>query len=248
VPSSPARRRDLFELTAGYVLILAVIWTSGTAQRTLYWFAFVFILATSIVRRQRLSEMGLASRGLRASLWIVIAALLLTAGAAVCARRLHTLHPLYGPPPLALHLSGYLLWAFLQQFILQVYVLLRLLRLGVRRDSSIWLATLLFVIAHVPNPVLMGLTLLWGLASCRLFLRYRNLYTLAISHCILGVSVAITVPNDLQHHMRVGLGYFTYHPHPRHDAYRRSTPHTVSTVACVIAEAPIRRSCRHARP
>ena len=52
-----------------------------------------------------------------------------------------------------------------------------------------------------------------------LFLRYRNLYPLAISHAILGISIAITVPGPVDHNMRVGLGYLTYRQH-----HGRATP------------------------
>ena len=36
---------------------------------------------------------------------------------------------------------------------------------------------------------------------------------LGIAHGILGLSLALTVPNSLHHHMRVGLGYLRYHQH-----------------------------------
>jgi membrane protease YdiL (CAAX protease family) len=103
----------------------------------------------------------------------------------------------------------------MQQFILQVYVLLRFLRLGMRRTPAVALAAVLFAIAHIPNPVLVSLTLVWGTISCLLFLRYRNLYALALAHGILGMCLAVTVPNHIHHHMRVGLGYLQYHHHLR---------------------------------
>jgi len=65
----------------------------------------------------------------------------------------------------------------------------------------------------VPNPFLMPATLLWGFASCLLFLRYRNLYPLMMAHAILGITVAITIPGPVVHNMRVGLGYLTYRSH-----------------------------------
>jgi len=55
------------------------------------------------------------------------------------------------------------------------------------------------------------LTLVWGFASCLVFLRYRNLYPLAIAHAIFGISIAITVPGPVVRNMRVGLGYLRYH-------------------------------------
>ncbi len=57
------------------------------------------------------------------------------------------------------------------------------------------------------------MTLIWGLIACFVFLRYRNLYTLAITHAILGICLAISVPGPVIRNMRVGLGYLTY---PRH--------------------------------
>jgi membrane protease YdiL (CAAX protease family) len=108
-------------------------------------------------------------------------------------------------------MAGYLLWAFEQQFILQDYFLFRLLRTLPNEYSAVVGAALLFSTAHIPNPVLMAVTLVFGLASCALFLHYRNLYALGLVHGILGLCVAISVPNAVTHHMTVGLGYLRYH-------------------------------------
>jgi hypothetical protein len=98
----------------------------------------------------------------------------------------------------------------------------------------------LFAFAHLPNPILTPLTLIWGLAACLLFLRYRNVYTLAIVHAVFGICIAVTVPGPVDHNMRVGLGYLTYRPHDHH--HRSQKDHIVSTDAWVIADAPTRRS------
>ena len=76
-----------------------------------------------------------------------------------------------------------------------------------------WVAAALFAIAHLPNPLLTVVTVLWGATACLLYLRYRNLYPLMIAHAILGIAIAITVPGPVDHNMRVGLGYLTYHSH-----------------------------------
>lgn len=198
------------ELAIGYGLILATIWTPNPAQRVLYWVAFAWIAVTAILRRKQVENHGLGFRGLLASLWIVGAAILVALAGLLLARHLHTLHRLYGPLPVLTHVWGYALWALMQQFILQVYVLVRLLRLGLRRNAAIAVSAILFAIAHIPNPLLMGLTIVWGAISCALFLRYRNLYTLALAHGILGMTLAVTVPNHVARHMRVGLGYLEY--------------------------------------
>lgn len=216
VPLPRSLRRDLLELTLGYGLILVVIWTPNPAQRFLYWFTFAFIAVTAWLAREHHETHGLGLRGLLPSLWIPALAAGLFVVAVLIARAAGTLHPLYGVLPLTLHIGGYAVWALMQQFILQIYILLRLLRMGLRRTPAVVLSAILFSLAHVPNPVLVGLTLLWGTLACLLFLRYRNLYTLALAHGILGMCVAVTVPNSIQHHLRVGLGYLTYgHRHHR---------------------------------
>ena len=211
----PPRTRDLAELCIGYGLILVVVWTSNPWQRILYWVAFAFIAVTAFLRRRETRPNGFGLKGLVPSLWIVLAAAALSLVAVGLAHHLQTLHRLYGVIPLGTHLLGYALWALMQQFILQVYVLLRLLRLGLRRTPAIILAAILFATAHIPNPLLVPVTLVWGALSCLLFLRYRNLYTLALAHAILGMCIAVTIPNRIHRHMRVGLGYLQYRTHHR---------------------------------
>jgi membrane protease YdiL (CAAX protease family) len=205
-------RRDLLELVVGYGLVLATIWTANPIQRVLYWLAFAWIVATTWARREGWTALGLGRKGLLQSLWIVGVALLLSAGAIFIASRTHTLHRLHGPTPIYLHGWGYIVWSVMQQFLLQSYFLLRLLRLLPGKAAPIIVATGIFALAHLPNPILTPITLVWGAISCILFLRYRNIYTLGLAHGIMGLCVAVTVPNSLHHHMRVGLGYLRYHP------------------------------------
>jgi membrane protease YdiL (CAAX protease family) len=207
------RFRDWAELWIGYGLILVVVWTPNPAQRVLYWLAVAFIAITAWLRRQETRPNGFGLKGLVPSLWIVLLAVAALFAAIGVARDLHTLHRLYGPLPVVAHILAYAVWALVQQFILQVYVLLRLLRLGLRRAPAIALAAVLFAIAHIPNPVLVPITLVWGTVTSLLYLRYRSLYALALAHGILGMGLAVCVPNPVHHHMRVGLGYLEYHAH-----------------------------------
>jgi len=215
------RARDLFEAILGYGLILSVIWTTNPLQRVLYWIALATILLITLLSREGLKTLGLGTRGLVTSLWIVGLALVLAALAVGLAFRLHTLHRLFGQrPPLIAHVSGYLIWALMQQFLINCYFLARFLRLTSRRWQGIALTALLFSLAHIPNPLLTLLTFVWGVISCLLFLRYRNLYTLGVAHGILGLCLAVTVPDHIHRHMRVGLGYLHYHqPLPSGDSF-----------------------------
>ncbi len=106
---------------------------------------------------------------------------------------------------------------------MQDFMLLRLLRF-LPEKAAVAATAVLFALAHLPNPILTPLTLLWGLAACTLFLRYRNLYVLAVVHAILGVTLAITVPANAIHNMRVGRGYLTYRPHGQHRVPSLSQP------------------------
>jgi hypothetical protein len=241
----PFPTRDLVELAVGYALIQATIWTANPWQRLFYWVALAWIVGTTWTQRDRWKAMGLGLTGLVRSLWVVAIAAIFAVLAVFLADRTHTLHRLHGPRSLLSHVWGYLLWAVMQQFLLQIYFLLRLLRLLPGKSMPVIAAAALFSLAHLPNPVLTPITLVWGIAACVLFLRYRNIYALGIAHGILGLCVAVIVPESIQHHMRVGIGYYRYHPRERHPYpvdHRNQMDQRVSTDAWVKADAPTRRS------
>jgi membrane protease YdiL (CAAX protease family) len=212
-------------MVAGYGMVMAVLWTPPPAQRPLFWAAFFGNLLLLLLRREDWSSLGLGGKGLLRSLWVVGAALVVALFAVWVALRLHTLHALTNRRPWQWHIWGYVLWALMQQVLLQGLVFLRLRRMIGRDNLAVLAAALLFALAHLPNPVLTALTFLWGLAACALFLRYRNLYTLGMAHAILGLCVALTVPDAVLHHMRVGTGYLRYCPR----SSQQSAPYRVHT-------------------
>src|SRR5258708_259633 len=180
-------RRDLLELAVGYTLIMATIWTANPTQRVLCWLALAWFVAPPGARRDSWTAVGLGRKGLLQSLWVVGVALLLSASTVFIASRTHTLHRLHGPTPIFLHGWGYIVWSIMQQFLLQSYFLSRLFRLLPGKAAPILAATSLFALAHLPNPILTPITLVWGAISCILFLRYRNVYTLGLAHGIMGL-------------------------------------------------------------
>jgi membrane protease YdiL (CAAX protease family) len=210
IPASASSRRDIIELAVAYGLILLVIWTPRPWQRILWWVAAAAVVAIASVSFEGLQAMGLRRENFLRSLWIVGAALLVSAIAVVLAIWLHTLHVPLTPLLFIETYVGYIIWTFAQQLLLQCFFLARLLRLLPSAKLAAVVTAAIFAAAHLPSPILAPVTLLWGLASCLLFLRYRNLYTLAIAHAILGITIAITVPGPVNHNMRVGLGYLTY--------------------------------------
>jgi membrane protease YdiL (CAAX protease family) len=234
------RRRDLVELVVGFGLILLAIWTPRPWQTWIALIALAWVVLATALSFDGWSAMGLRERGFLRSLWVTGAALLLAAGAVAVSSQIHTLHVPSEPALFVHRYWTYAVWALLQEFLLLDFFLLRLLRLLPQKLAAMLVTVGLFTLAHVPNPVLMPLVVVWGLIACVMFLRYRNVYTLGLAHAILGICVAITVPGTVDHNMRVGLGYLTYRP-PHHH-YRNQRPHTVSTNAWVMAEAPTRRS------
>ncbi|HUV68342.1 MAG TPA: CPBP family intramembrane glutamic endopeptidase [Terracidiphilus sp.] len=204
------KRRALLEIAFAYALILSVIWSPRPLQRFL-WLAAVAALATmTVLSFQGLEACGLRRKNFFRSLWIAGAALALAAVAFAAAGRMQTLHIPTSPLRFIATYWAYALWTFVQEFLLQCFFLLRLLRLLPGAKSAGLEAAGLFALAHLPNPILAPATLIWGFAACLLFLRYRNLYPLAIAHAIFGITIAVTIPGPAVHNMRVGLGYLTY--------------------------------------
>lgn len=231
--------RDLCELSIGYALILAVLWTPRPLQRWLYWLALAWFIFSVIASFPGWKALGCTVSGFWRSSWVVGVALVVAACAMTLASRLHTLHRPSGLVQWVFAFGGYAIWSLAQQFLLQSYFLARFRRVLPRATMAAIAAAVIFSAAHVPNPILTVLTLVWGLASCFIFLKARNLWTLAIAHAILGISIATTIPATTLHNMRVGLGYLRYRA--PHHLQRNQSDHKVSTVAWVSDDAPTRR-------
>jgi hypothetical protein len=200
--------RDLIELILGYGVVIGVIWTPEPLQHFFMPVALLLTLLVVLARRRSGEELGLGRRGLTQSLWIFPAAAALAALSLFAAMKAGTLHPLYKGD--FIHITGYVLWTLYQQFLLQDYFMDRLLRLVANETAAVGFAGTLFAAAHLPNLALTAATLAWGIVSCALFLRYRNLWALGLTQGLLGLCFAVCVPDALHHHLRVGLGYLHY--------------------------------------
>ncbi|HWR35256.1 MAG TPA: CPBP family intramembrane glutamic endopeptidase [Clostridia bacterium] len=206
---SPSRR--IAVLVVGYALLECALWTSRPAQFAWSALFAAWVVGTVVASRPTLAELGLGVTGLRASAWVVAAASALALLMLAAAATAGTLHPLFGLIPQIPHSLLYVFWAFQQQFILQCFFFLNLQSIvGTKR--AVVLASVLFAFAHLPNPVLTVGTLVTGVAFCAAFARYRNLYALAAAHAVLGLAVALSLPDDVHRHMRVGLGWLRYVP------------------------------------
>ncbi len=205
-----SRRRDFLELSGIYGLILLVIWTPHPYQGLLWCVAGIIIIGVIAISFEGWQPMGLCTANLSRSLWGVGLAAGVAVAAVAFADRMHTLHTPTTLVSCIRHYGGYALWATAQQIILQCFFLARSLRLMRNATIAAFFSACMFAVAHLPNPLLTAITLVFGMASCLFFLRYRNLWPLAAAHALLGIAIAITVPVDLDHNMRVGIGYLTY--------------------------------------
>lgn len=104
---------------------------------------------------------------------------------------------------------AYVIWALMQEFILQSFFFTRCEDLF-GGDAAVWIAATLFAAAHLPSPLLTTFTFMAALFFCSMFRRYRSIYPIAVVHAMLGLTVAMTMPDNLLHHMRVGIGYLKY--------------------------------------
>ena len=198
------------EIFVVLALLEAILWTPRSIVHTL----MVIAIAASVLWftwRSGYSQKNLGfTWPTRQGTWFILAtggliALAIPLGA------LATGHPVPANPdwPQAANLWPYIIWAFLQQFLLQSFFFLRFEAvLGSRR--AVLASTILFTLAHLPNLALTSLTFFGALFFTEMFRRYRSIYPLGIVHALLGIAVAYTFTDSVMHHMRVGLGFLRF--------------------------------------
>lgn len=218
--SGPARtdletadRRALWrQVLLVYASLEGALWTAGVAQGCFIALTVALTVGWTFSERHAWPDLGLDPGSIRRGWWIApvggaVAGLILLA-----AWRWHTLR---APPGLLAACANVvlsLIWAFAQQFLAQSFFFLHfeyLLRSG---RTAVIATALLFSSAHIPNPVLVPVTLVGGLILSELFRRNRTLYMLAVAHALVALCLAISVPEPLLHDMRVGIGYINYRP------------------------------------
>jgi hypothetical protein len=191
----------VFLLIMGYIwwLLLSHAWT---------WIALLgLLIGTHVARREGPGQLGFGWTGFRAAFPVVLPAalalclILLGVGA-----QFGTLRHLAARTVLV-GVAWYILWGLCQQYLLNGYFLNRLEKFGGAPGFAPVCAAVLFSLAHLPNWFLMAVTLAGGWVCARLFLRYRNLYVLAIAHGIVAFCIYLAVPDSVTGHLLVGPRY-----------------------------------------
>jgi membrane protease YdiL (CAAX protease family) len=210
VPEAYRRYFTWFQLITAYVLMERALWSSRLALQNKWVFVTaITVVAFVVVDRPSLQRLGL---GLPSSLGasLVLAVSFATAVILVFAVRGAGGQIPANPTWPSLHLAWqYVVWALVQEFMLQSFFFTRCEELF-GSPTAVWTTATLFAAAHLPSPILTTFTLVGGLFFCEMFRRYRSIYPIGIVHAVLGLTLAMTMPDSLLHHMRVGIGYLRY--------------------------------------
>jgi hypothetical protein len=106
-------------------------------------------------------------------------------------------------------LGGYFAFCLLQQVALNSLVHNRMLTFVQNEWVAASLTGAIFAACHWPNPVLVPLTFIGGVAMAAMFGRVRNIIPLAMGQAVLGSLIAWAFPMAWHHHLRVGPGYYS---------------------------------------
>lgn len=198
------------QIAIGYAFLEVAFWTEGRTQAVASVVAAGVIIALTFMSLRPASQLGLKFPNLTQSLWPAVIGVVAAGAMVEISLVSGSLHELYGHHSLQEHVVMYFIWAVVQQFILQSFFYVRVeSRLG-NTWRAVVVTAALFSLAHIPNPVLVPATFIAGIFFCAFFRKYRTIYPLAIAHAVLGLAVAVAIPDSILHHMRVGIAYLHY--------------------------------------
>lgn len=197
----------------GFSAVVALyIWRWQAASPRSWWVMAVWMGLSILLRRDTPKTLGWRADNLwssaRRAFPFFLAASLAMYGTGLFLGMLHRL-------PVHLiefrRFTGYFAFCLLQQVALNSFVTNRLLSYFDRPWPAAALAGILFAALHWPNPVLVPLTLVGGIAMAWLFSRDRNILPLALGQTILGALIWWAFPLAWHHSMRVGPGFRAFH-------------------------------------
>jgi hypothetical protein len=193
------RVSEIAEAIAFFLALLAYLWWLVIP---LPWSGVLVLLAVAVSWRRRSltpKSLGLGWEEFRASgrrwgvVWIFSVSLFLLLG----------YRSLFSPAALT-HGAVYFAWGAAQQVVYQSMTYLPLRDNLKSRRLAAGLAGAAFSIMHVPNPVLVPATFVWGVASCLLFERCRTVWGLALLQTMLASTLFWITPLELNRNFQIG--------------------------------------------
>ena len=196
------------EAAVVFTLIILYIWRLQRRAGAFWIVPLAIVIASHVYRHESLAFLGFRVQrpGLAFRAWgpwvLALAVIIVALGAT-----LHTVRP--GATPLgALEiLAGYFVWGLFQQYVLNGYFLNRIVQsLHGTRAAALapLIAGAVFATVHVPNRFLMAVTFVAGCLCAIAFLRYRNLWFLAVAHALIGSLLVLVTPLSIAHGFIVG--------------------------------------------
>jgi len=184
------------------------IWKLQTHAPWTWWVILVWLVMSLVARRDTPKTMGWRADNLwqatkRAAVFYGISSLLICVGGLF----LGMLHRLPEHLIDARRFGSYLAFCVLQQVGLNSMVTNRLMAAFQKPLPAALVAGVIFGALHWPNPVLVPLTFVGGVAMAWLFATERNILPLALGQAVLGALVWWAFPLAWHHSMRVGPGY-----------------------------------------
>jgi hypothetical protein len=194
------------EIAEAIVFFLALLVYLWLLVIPLPWSGVLVLLAVAVSWRRRSltpKSLGLAWEDFRASglhwsvVWVLSVSLFLILGH----RRLFSFAALT-------HGALTFAWGAAQQVVYQSMIYLPLRDNVKSRGLAAVLAGVAFSTMHVPNPVLVPATYVWGVASSLLFERCRTVWGLALLQTMLSSTLFWITPPELSRDFRIGPYYY----------------------------------------
>jgi hypothetical protein len=164
----------------------------------------VFGVALCMAHNVKSQDWGFSGRAFLPALWWSIALTVPLVAA------LWLVGHAMGPAPIRraplLDFLYVLAWGGAQQFALQTVVFNESRTVAGR--GAVLLAAAIFACLHLPNPFLIIVTLIGGLAWCWIYSRYPNILPLALSHAASTVVILMSFDPAITGGLRTGWHYF----------------------------------------
>ena len=162
------------------------------------------VLAVTIAHNRRTGDWGFSRRALLpAFVWSIVLTIPIVSAFWYIGHAM-------GPPPVrrapVLDFLYVIIWGGAQQLVLQTVVLRETQRVAPR--AAVPLAAAIFAALHAPNPFLMTVTFVGGLAWCWIYARAPNIIPLALSHATATTVVLLSFNPAVTGGLRTGWRYF----------------------------------------
>jgi len=211
--SKSSRAAYLLEPLAFAAFVAWYIWRLQTTYTESWWIFPIWVVASFFLHRDTPKTLGWrADNLLPASRRASVVFAILIAAICIAGLSLGALHRLPTHLIDRHRFWGYCAFCLLQQVALNSFLNNRLLAAFQSALPAALASGLIFAALHLPNPVLVPLTFVGGTAMAWLFATERNILPLTVGQAMLGALVWWAFPIAWHHGMRVGPGYYTFHP------------------------------------